>query len=204
MPSHVEVHWGRLGQAYITPTAPGEICVSVMTRNPSLRLDPILAALPSLRDRLRGAEPLAAERGCLTVTQRLPSVTRGNVSLIGDASGSVDAITGEGLALAFQQAILLSQSLACESLELYEARHPALLALPQRMASMLLLLDRHPQLCARTLRAFAAHPALFRALLAVHVGEASLAQFLLQNGMSLAAGLLAAQAALPPETPASA
>lgn len=204
IPAHVEVHWGALGQAYITPTAPGEICVSGMTRNPSLRLDPILAALPSLRDRLRGAEPLTAERGCLTVTRRLPSVTRGNIALIGDASGSVDAITGEGLALAFQQALLLSQSLACDSLQLYEARHPALLALPQRMASMLLLLDRHPQLCARTLDAFTAHPALFRSMLAVHVGEQSVFQFLLRNGVPLAAGLLAAGTSLHPKTAAAA
>ncbi len=203
MPSHVEVHWGPLGQAYITPTAHGEICVSVMTRDASLRLDRVLAALPSLCDRLRGAEAVSAERGCLTVTRRLPSVTRGNVALVGDASGSVDAITGEGLALAFQQAMLLSQSLACGSLELYESRHSALLALPQRMASMLLLLDRHPRLCARTLRAFAAHPATFRALLAVHVGEESLSQFLLQNGVSLAAGLVAAHASLPRETAVS-
>ena len=192
-PGHVEVHWGPLGQAYITPTAPGEICVSAMTRNPAVRLRHVLDRLPSLREMISGAEPISSERGCPTLTRRLRRVTRGNVALIGDASGSVDAITGEGLALAFRQSLLLAESRDAGSLELYASHHHALLALPRRMASLLLLLDRQPRLCARTLRAFADNPPLFRALLAVHVQEASLSRFLLNQGPALAAGILAAK-----------
>jgi len=190
--AHVEVHWGPMGQAYITPTAPGEICISAMTRDPAVRLHPILDTLPSLRGLLNGAETLTTERGCLTLTRRLRRVTRGQVALVGDASGSVDAITGEGLALAFRQALLLAESLAAGNLSLYESGHAALLALPQRMASLLLLLDRHPQLRARTLAALAANPAIFRALLSVHVGEVPLSRFIFQNGPALAAGVLTA------------
>ncbi len=169
-PTHVEVHWGRLGQAYITPIGPDEICVSAMTRHPATRLTEILSAIPFLRDKLAAATPTTHERGALTLTRRLHRVTGGNIALIGDASGSVDAITGEGLALAFRQALLLADSLAAGSLALYQARHARILALPQRMAALLLLLDRHPRLRSGTLRVFAAHPALFRSLLAVHVG----------------------------------
>jgi flavin-dependent dehydrogenase len=42
---------------------------------------------------------------------RLKSVYRGNVALVGDASGSVDAITGEGMAIAFDCARTLARSL---------------------------------------------------------------------------------------------
>jgi flavin-dependent dehydrogenase len=197
--SHVEVHWGPLGQAYITPTGPEEICVSAMTRHPGVRLAEILNSIPVLRDKLPNAVPTSSERGCLTLTRRLRRVTRnnialiGNVALLGDASGSVDAITGEGLALAFRQALLLAQSLEGSNLAHYESNHAATLALPQRMASLLLLLDRHPSLRNRTLRAFADRPALFRVLLAVHIGHQTLPHFLLRQGPNLAARLLAPQ-----------
>ena len=157
--TYVEVHWGPLGQAYITPIGPEEVCISAMSRHAGLRLTDILNSIPFLRDKLAAAPTTSTERGSLTVTRRLRRVTRGNVALIGDASGSVDAITGEGLALAFRQALLLADSLdrgphrhsaaqdphtshnQSGSLALYESRHAAILALPQRMASLLLLLD---------------------------------------------------------------
>jgi len=203
LPAHVEVHWGPLGQAYITPTGPAEICVSAMTHRANLRFHQILSAIPSLATRLASASPLSAERGCLTITRHLRRVTRGNIALLGDASGSVDAITGEGLALAFRQALLLAGSLAAGDLALYQSGHAALLRLPQRMASLLLLLDRHPRLCARTLRAFAARPQIFSSLLAVHVGAESLSRFLLCHGPALAAALATPSRQPPPVTPLS-
>ena len=171
---HVEVHWGRLGQAYITPVGRDEICVSAMTRDAGVRLDQILASLPVLGERLAGAKGSSSERGCLTVTRRLRRVGCRNVALIGDASGSVDAITGEGLAVGFREALLLAESLSAGSLARYQAGHGRILGRPQLMAGALLLLDRHPRLRSRTLQLFASQPALFRSLLAFHVGESAL------------------------------
>lgn len=189
--SFVEIHWSALGQAYVTPTGPDEICVSAMTRQPGVRLDRIVASLPFLRDKLAGAAPTSRERGSVTLTRRLRRVTCGNVALIGDASGSVDSITGEGLALGFRQAMLLAESLDAGGLELYGARHGSTLILPQRMAAAMLLLDRFPNLRRRTIPALAARPDLFRSLLAVHVGEQPLQQFVLQHGAVLGWLLLA-------------
>ncbi|HEY1498674.1 MAG TPA: FAD-dependent monooxygenase [Acidobacteriaceae bacterium] len=194
---HVEVHWGPLGQAYVTPIAADEICVSAMTRHHGVRLQEILAGIPALHDLLRNASPTTTERGSLTLTRRLRRVTRNNVALIGDASGSVDAITGEGLALGFRQALLLADALAANSLALYESRHAAILRLPQRMATLLLLLDRLPRLRNRTICAFAARPALFHELLAVHIGEQTLPAFLLRHGPKMGALLLAGHAGAP-------
>jgi flavin-dependent dehydrogenase len=188
--SHVEVHWGAHGQTYITPVGPSEICVSAMTRLQNLRLSDVLASIPSLRGRFDDAETTTTQRGCLTLTRRFRRVTRGNVALIGDASGSADAITGEGLALAFRQASLLAQSLQTGSLDLYQSRHSATLALPQRMSALLLLLDRNPRLRHRTITIFAARPALFRELLAVHTGDQPLQRFILRHGPALGALLL--------------
>jgi flavin-dependent dehydrogenase len=188
---YVEIHWGPLGQAYVTPVGPQEVCVAAVTRHPGVRLPQILDSLPGIQRKLAGAAVTTAERGALTLTCRLRSVTRGNVALVGDASGSVDAITGEGLAMGFRQALLLAESLATDTLDLYEARHAAILALPQRMAAVILLLDRFPSLRDRALRALAQRPQLFREMLAVHVGERSLPRFALHHGAELGALLLA-------------
>jgi flavin-dependent dehydrogenase len=192
---HVEVHWGKRGQAYLTPVGPQEICVSAMTRDPHLRLSDVLASIPSLSARFPLTEQTTAERGCLTLTRRLRRVTRDNVALIGDASGSADAITGEGLALAFRHALLLAESLRNGSLDLYQQRHSPILALPQRMSDLLLLLDRNPRLRDRTLGIFAARPALFHELLAVHTGEQPMQRFILRHGPALGALLLSPRVA---------
>ena len=185
--AHVEVHWGPLGQAYITPVGPQEICVSTMTRHSGVRGSQMIESIPFLCDKLAGAETTTAERGSLTLTRRLHRVTRGNVALVGDASGSADAITGEGLAMSFRQALLLAESLEEGSLEGYESRHKGILALPQRMAGLMLLMDRSPRLRRRALAAMAVRPELFRGLLAVHVGEQPLPRFVLRHGAQLGA-----------------
>jgi menaquinone-9 beta-reductase len=185
--SCVEIHWGALGQAYITPVGADEICVAGISRHADVRIAQVLESIPFLRARLRGAERTTPERGALTLTRRLRRVTRGNVALVGDASGSADAITGEGLAMGFRQALLLAESLEAGGLAMYEERHKDILALPQKMAALMLLLDRSAWLRRRTLAVLAGRPALFREMLAVHVGEQSLPQFVLRHGAELGA-----------------
>lgn len=188
--AHVEVHWGSLGQVYVTPVGPEEMCVAAVTRHTGVRLEQVIDSIPFLRGRLAGAATTTRERGAVTLTRRLHRVTRNHVALVGDASGSADAITGEGLALGFRQALLLADSLAAGGLERYEAQHSQILALPQRMAALMLLLDRSPALRRRALRALASRPQLFRAMLAVHVGEEPLPRFILRHGAELGALLL--------------
>jgi menaquinone-9 beta-reductase len=101
----------------------------------------------------------------------LHRVYRGNVALIGDASGSVDAITGEGLSLSFRQATALADALAANNLVLYQTVHRRLFRRPRLMGQLLLLLDRRNGLRERTMRALEAAPQLFERMLAYHVGE---------------------------------
>lgn len=187
---YVEIHWNAQGQIYITPVGPEEICVAAITRQPGVRLAEMIASTPFLKAKLAGAAITTSERGALTLTRRLQCVARGPVALIGDASGSADAITGEGLAMGFRQALLLAESLATGSLETYAAHHAAILALPQRMAALMLLLDRFPHLRKRALSAFATRPELFREMLAVHVGERPLHRFIVRRGFELGTLLL--------------
>ena len=77
-----------------------------------VRVEDLSCLFPRLAKRLTFAEQLGAPRGAITMSSRLPTVTQGRVALLGDASGTVDAVTGEGLHLAFRQANALADALA--------------------------------------------------------------------------------------------
>jgi menaquinone-9 beta-reductase len=172
----VEIHWGRNSQVYVTPLLAEETCVVLISRDPEMRFEDAWRDYPQLADRLRSAEVSSAQRGAITATYSLDRVYRGNVALTGDASGGVDAITGEGLGLSFRQVIALSSALKMGELERYEAEHRRLARRPLLMSHVLLLLDRNPQLRKRVFRKFAQDPALFARLLAMHARENRLSE----------------------------
>lgn len=178
----VEVHWAEAGQAYVTPVAEDCVCVAFVGRDPQREAGAWLETFPAIAERVRGAQLASVQRGAASATRILREVGRGVVALVGDASGSVDAVTGEGLAGCFLQAEVLAELLAKRNLAAYGAQHRRMGRLPQQMASLLLLMDRFPALEARTLEVFAAHPELFRELLAVHIGERGLPGFALERG----------------------
>jgi flavin-dependent dehydrogenase len=186
---HVEVYWGDGFQIYVTPVAADEVCVALISRNSQLRLDDALPHFNELAARLVGAPASSTDRGAASATRRLKKVCGGNVALIGDASGSVDAVTGEGLCLAFQQAAALADALLHEDLESYQSAHRDLLQRPRLMSALLLSLDRVPLLRRRVLKAFDKKPELFSRMLASHVGVSSLTD-LAATGLALAAAIV--------------
>jgi flavin-dependent dehydrogenase len=191
----VEVHWGELGQAYITPVGPQEICVAIVASDPVVRMEAVLAGLPALQAHLQGAAKLSTVRGALTTTRKLRRVTAGNVALAGDASGSADAVTGEGIALSFRQALLLAKAIAVDDLGIYEAGHPAILRMPHLMSRVMLRLDAWPWFRDSALGLLSAQPQLFAHLLRMHLGERSLGDFMLRGAPALGLRLLLAPAA---------
>jgi flavin-dependent dehydrogenase len=180
----MEIHWGANCQIYLTPTRADELCVVVISRDPHLRLDDALPQFPEVFRRLAGVALATPERGAVTATRRLRGVYAGNAALIGDASGSVDAVTGEGLCLLFQQSIALADALAAGDLSRYAVAHRRIGRRPEFMADLMLLLDGRRGLRRRVMRAMSARPSLFADMLAHHVGELSPAQFL-GNGLAL-------------------
>ena len=169
----VEVHWGSRCQIYVTPVSQDEIGIAVLSRDSHLRLDRALREFPELRRRLQGAEPSGAERGAVTVSRRLRHVFRGHTVLVGDASGSVDAITGEGLSLSFHQAVALAEALCSGELASYQAEHSRLARRPAFVAGMLLSLDRFSWLRRGALRLLAHEPPIFAKLLTRYAPEVS-------------------------------
>lgn len=99
----VEVVWTSVGEFYLTPV--GERLVGVALLAPrGAQFDAALAATPELRERLRGVEAASDLRGAGPFRQRTKARVAGRVLLVGDASGYVDALTGEGLRIGFAQA----------------------------------------------------------------------------------------------------
>ncbi len=184
----VELYWGRRCQVYVTPVNHEEVGVALISSDPKLRLgtrmDDVLREFPELCARLKDAELASSERGAITVTRRLRSVYRGRTVLVGDASGGVDAITGEGLCLAFREAVLLGDCLASGDLARYQKGHRALLRRPTRMAGLMLFMAKHSQLRRRTMQVFQSSPRAFAEMLAMHVGEGS-ARDCISNGIAL-------------------
>jgi flavin-dependent dehydrogenase len=147
--------------------------VAIVTQNAQQRIDVALREFPQLAERLANAPSSSVERGAVTSMHRLERVTRGNVALIGDASGTVDAITGEGLCLSFRQSAALADALEISDLHAYQKAHRRLRRRPAHMARLMLRMDGRPWLRRRVMRTFASDPGIFERLLAVHVGETS-------------------------------
>jgi flavin-dependent dehydrogenase len=165
----VEVYWRKDCQAYVTPIGANEVCVAVVSTKES-RASDLPEVFPALANHLRGAELVGPTRGAISMSARLRSVVSGRIALVGDASGSVDAVTGEGLGLAFRQANCLATALAAGDLRMYDMSHRRIGRMPRLMARSLLLLDSNDSLRRTVFCKLAAYPRLFSGLLAMHVG----------------------------------
>jgi flavin-dependent dehydrogenase len=166
----MEIYWAEDCQIYTTPVSRDEVCVCVISRTPQVRLEDALRRVPEVVRRLNGALSASSERGAVSASRKLRRVATGRVLLIGDASGSVDAVTGQGLNLAFRQAPALADAMAWGNPAAYQAAHRRLERRPAFMSSLMLSLDRYSWLRRGTMRALSFEPAIFSSLLAFHVG----------------------------------
>ncbi len=188
----VEVYWTDRGQVYVTPVGEDEMCVALITHQQGVRLDDALNVFPSLAKRLENAQVITREQGAITATYSLHAVHRGTRALLGEASGSVDAITGDGLSMAFQQAHALAGAMRECDLEVYSTAHRRIGRLPRMMAELMLLMDRSAWFRRRALCALAAEPSLFARMLAIHTGALSPRDFGVQGTLSLGWRLITA------------
>ncbi|MFE2944184.1 NAD(P)/FAD-dependent oxidoreductase [Streptomyces sp. NPDC059255] len=160
----VEVHWsatGEDGEAYVTPVAPDLVGVAVLS---TVRrgYDDHLAAFPELRARLAGA-PAGAVRGAGPLRRRVRHRTAGRVLLVGDAAGYVDALTGEGIALALVSARVAVGCLRAGRPQAYEQAWRALTRRHRLLTEGLLRVAGRPAGARLLVPAAARAPSLFTA-----------------------------------------
>jgi len=174
---YLELYWGDGFQIYVTPVSSQEICVALMSHEPQLRLDDGLVRLPEIGQRLAGRCASSREMGAVTVWRRLRRITSEGFALAGDAAGSVDPITGEGLRLAFQGATELASAVEAGDLSRYDRAHARMRKRTDEMAWLLTLLGDLPKLRQRVMAALVRSPGVFEGMLGVHVGAATFFDF---------------------------
>jgi flavin-dependent dehydrogenase len=126
--------------------------------------DARLAAFPALRERLAGAEPASKVRGAGPLRQDVRHRVCERVLLVGDASGYIDALTGEGISVALAQAAVLAPCLRDGRPGEYE-RAWRRVSRKSRLLTGGLLWSRHqPALARRIVPAAERLPRLFTAI----------------------------------------
>jgi flavin-dependent dehydrogenase len=100
--SLVEVHWAPSGEAYVTPVGEDRVGIAVLS-DERRQLADLVRDFPVLAARLAG-HTVEQVRGAGPLRQRARHRVAGRVLLVGDASGYIDALTGEGIALGLAQA----------------------------------------------------------------------------------------------------
>ena len=188
----VEVHWGRRCQMFVTPTARDEVCIALISNDSHMRIADALDQFPSVAEKLRGAACVAREGGAITALGRARRVVRGNVALVGDVSCAIDGVAGQGLSLAFREAIALGEALGRGDLQTYAHAHREITQTAVRMTRLLLLMDRSSWIRRKTLRLFAAQPELYSKMMAVHTGAAKADSLRLADLANLSLRVLAA------------
>jgi flavin-dependent dehydrogenase len=178
----VEVHFGEGAEAYVTPVGAGRVGVALLfERGPQLRgagFEALLARFPAVVARLGGAPPVSEVRGAGPFARASRARVADRLVLLGDAAGYLDAVTGEGLSLAFGCALdlaaLLPEALArgasAEALAGYERAWRRRFLPYAAWTRLVLGLSRHPGLRRRVLALAAARPRPFERMVAAAVG----------------------------------
>jgi flavin-dependent dehydrogenase len=161
----VEVHWAPGAEAYVTPVADDCVGVALLSSRRG-GFDAHLEEFPALRDRLAGRahEP---DRAAGPLRQKVSHRSAGRVLLVGDAAGYVDALTGEGLGLAFGAADLLVKCVVADRTGDYDRQWRRLTRRYRALTAALLTVSAHAPLRAGIVPAAHTLPNLFGRLVNV-------------------------------------
>jgi flavin-dependent dehydrogenase len=168
----VEVYWSPAGEAYVTPVADDCVGVAILSGSRGA-FDARLTAFPALRARLPGS-PVDRVLAAGPLRQDVRARVAGRVLLVGDAAGYVDALTGEGLAIAFGCAAALVARLAAGRPAAYEQDYRAITRRYRLLTQALVAATRPPWARRAIVPAASAAPWLFRAAVRQLAGSASL------------------------------
>ena len=187
---HVEVHFARGFEVYVTPVARG-VNVAVLwdarVVQPPAGKSPVaslVAHVPALARQLVSRAPTDRARAGGPFDVRVRRPWRPGVLLMGDAAGYVDALTGEGIGVALEQAALLSSTVVpalrrtthgavidSEALARFAQTARSRSRSNRVLTRVLVRIARHPALVEGIVAALASSPTLFAHLLDVNMGR---------------------------------
>jgi menaquinone-9 beta-reductase len=176
----VEVHWSKDMEAYVTPVSPNTVGVAVLSNRKlmsswqkPISLKETLQVFSNLGPKLLLSEAIDQLIGIGPLHQTVRRTGTGKVVLVGDAAGYLDAITGEGISNAMEQALLMDRILEkqkekprLDELVIdYSNQLPVLMRSYYWLTWLTLLLHRRPLLVNQVVRIFQKTPWLFNYLL---------------------------------------
>jgi flavin-dependent dehydrogenase len=175
----VEVHFGPRAEAYVWPAGPARVGVAFLYE-PGVSGSPrrLLESFPAIAARVAGAPEASAPRGAGPFDQAARARVADRLVLLGDAAGYVDAITGEGLSLAFGCAAdlaaiapeALARGATAAALLPYERAWRRRFRPYAAWTRLLLALSRRPALRRGVLALAAARPGPFERIVEAAVG----------------------------------
>jgi flavin-dependent dehydrogenase len=155
----VEVYWSDDAEAYVTPVADDCVGIAILTSRKG-GFDAHFGEFPALQERVHGCVH-GPDRAAGPLRQRVRSRTAGRVMLVGDAAGYVDALTGEGLGIAFGAAELLVQCVAADRPQDYDRRWRRMSRRYRLLTAAVLQASAMPPLRTRVVPAAARFPGVF-------------------------------------------
>ena len=164
----VEVWWADGVEAYVTPCGPRRVGVAFLWSGEKGDYEAFLARFPALRERLADPETLVRGAGPLGV--EVSHRVAGRVLLAGDAAGYVDALTGEGISLAWECGAALVAATEAGNPARYEADWRRLTRRHRWLTAGLLEVAARPWLRRGVVRALALSPSGFSTMLGVNTG----------------------------------
>jgi flavin-dependent dehydrogenase len=155
----VEVHWAAGAEAYVTPVADDCVGIAVLSSNRG-GFDSHFAEFPALADRVRGCAH-GQDRAAGPLRQKARHRSAGRVLLVGDAAGYIDALTGEGMGLAFGAAELLVDCIVAGHPADYDRRWRRMTLRYRLLTEALVRASAHRSIRTRLVPAAAALPRVF-------------------------------------------
>lgn len=175
--SQVEVYFRPGIEAYITPCGPKQTNITFLwskrgfDHHGKLGFTSLLAQFPELARRLEGHRSLSEQLAVGPLHQRCLKPIAEGIALVGDASGYLDAITGEGISISLAESLALAPIVAEamrskgivreKTLFAYAHAHRKILKPYYRNTRMLLWIASHPKIMHNVIRLGNASPRAF-------------------------------------------
>jgi len=172
----VEVYVDDKGEAVVTPVSNESVGINFVWEDGVIEQPkiPVLASrFPALLARLGSAPAISTVRGAGPMARAAKRRNGDRVVLVGDAAGFVDSISGDGLSIAFNSALILGKHLpeilkrgaTRESMQAFEREARRVYRGYWFVTSGLLMIARHPRARRKIIYSLMRYPGAFNALM---------------------------------------
>ena len=172
----VEVYVDDKGEAVVTPVSDKSVGINFVWEDGVIEQPkiPVLASrFPALLARLGNAPAISTVKGAGPMAHGVTRRNSHRMVLVGDAAGFVDSISGDGLSIAFNSALMLGKHLpeilkrgaTQESMQAYERDARRVYRGYWLVTNGLLMIARHPRARRTIINSLMRHPGVFSALM---------------------------------------